>query len=165
MNTNRNETPISRSRDRQPAETVRSGPMVRDRRAQGRRGESLGSPRDRARLRQRNSAERSRVEGMLASAPLPLDRRTQARVEPMPAPSTPTSTSANRLRALPSTAGCPVCGDARVVTDEVMHEGTLRVSECLHCDHRWTHRPRARWIDLGARMNHNGRRPALHRVG
>ena len=122
-------------------------------RARGRRGESLASPRDRQRLRERNSAERERVEGMLASSPVPVERRAHHR-EACPVETKP------RLRAL-QPARCPVCGDRRVVTDEVNHGGTLRMSECLHCEHRWTQRPKGRWVELGTRMNRVGRPRAM----
>ena len=84
-----------------------------------------------------------------------------------PAPSGP---SPSRLRALPTAQGraCPVCASGKVVSDEVVHVGgtsgarggarggakgaTLRLSECLHCDHRWTDRTRGRWSEIGLRM-------------
>ena len=126
-------------------------------RARGRRGESLASSRDRQRLRERNMAERERVEGMIASVPVPVERRSHRRE----------SLVREYDRHTPSTelrtaepVGCPVCGDSRIVTDEVMHGGTLRMSECLHCDHRWTRRPKGHWIELGARMSRSARRGA-----
>ena len=119
-------------------------------RARGRRGEALASARDRQRLREREIAERGRVEGMFASAPLFVDRRTNLRVSDG-------GYSAPRLRMLES-AACPICGDGRIVSDEVNHAGRLRVSECLHCDHRWTQRLQGRWAELGARMS-GGVRP------
>lgn len=87
----------------------------------------LSSARDRQRLRERQYAERVRVEDMLATAPVPL---------PIPA-GTPT------LRALrPQPSTCPVCASEKVVCDEVVSGGLLKLSECLHCEHRWTKRPR-----------------------
>jgi len=124
-------------------------------RARGRRGESLGSSRDRQRLHERNMAERERVEGMIASVPVPVERRSHRRELLVPEYNRH-SPSIEFRTAQP--AGCPVCGDSRIVTDEVMHGGTLRVSECLHCDHRWTRRPKARWIELGTRMSRSARR-------
>ena len=116
-----------------------------DRRARGRRGEQLTSARDRQRLREREAAERDRVERMLASVPVSPDRRLGLR-----APGTAFKQAGLRI-VEPTT--CPICGDARVVTDEVMHSGTLRLAECLQCEHRWTERPERRWVELGARMN------------
>jgi transcription elongation factor Elf1 len=50
-------------------------------------------------------------------------------------------------------AGCPVCGSAKLASDEVfVAGGTMRLVECLHCDHRFTSRPRSRWSELGARI-------------
>jgi hypothetical protein len=147
------------SQNRTPATFARP-PKPAGIRGRGRRGESLASGRDRQRLRERNAAERERVEGMMASGAVPLERRAHSREpaihsqEPFPI----------GLRAVPPT-GCPVCGDGRTVTDEVMHGGTLRVSECLHCEHRWTQRPRARWAEIGASMNRAGRLRALELVG
>jgi hypothetical protein len=113
-----------------------------DRRARGRRGESLASARDRERLRERNAAERARVEKMFARAPIDLGRRARRR------PRRSESASPVRLRSLAST-DCPVCGDGRVASDEVRHQGPLQLLECLHCEHRWTERPRARRAESG----------------
>jgi hypothetical protein len=33
---------------------------------------------------------------------------------------------------------CVVCGSRNVRTDAVEHDGWLALSECAHCDHRWT---------------------------
>ena len=121
---------------------------IRDRRARGRRGEQLTSARDRQRLREREAAERDRVERMLANTPVSPDRRRGLR-----APGGAFKQAGLRI-VEPTT--CPICGDARVVTDEVMHCGTLRLAECLQCEHRWTERPERRWVELGARMNGGG---------
>jgi hypothetical protein len=129
-------------------------------RARGRRGESLASARDRQRLRERNRSERERVEGMIASQPIPVERRAHGR-EALASEYKPLAASFG-LRA--AQAGCPICGDGRIVTDEVMHGGTLRVSECLHCEHRWTQRPKERWVELGRRMNRSARPRAIHAV-
>ena len=155
-------TQISKERSQNRIKTnfARSTPPA-GLRARGRRGEGLTSARDRQRLRERKTAERDRVEGMTASAALPVDRRARSReagvpqCTPHPLPS--------GLRAV-QPVGCPVCGDGRIVTDEVMHGGTLRVLECLHCEHRWTQRPKGRWVELGARMNRAGRPRALQAV-
>jgi len=101
---------------------------------------SLGSARDRQHLRERNAAERIRVERMLAESPGSVGARSTT------------------LRVVPPVAarGCPVCASTKVVSDEVAHSGrhagTLRLSECLHCDHRWTERTRGRWTELGGTM-------------
>ena len=158
MNRVKSSTQISngRSQSRSKAGFTNAPPPAAPR-ARGRRGESLASPRDRQRLRERTSAERERVEGMLASVPVPVERRTHQResclVDTEP-----------HLRAV-QPVGCPVCGDRKVVTDEVMHIGTLRISECLHCEHRWTQRPKGRWIDLGSRMNRAERPRAVQTIG
>jgi len=135
-------------------------------RARGRRGEGLASARDRQRMRERNTAERERVEGMIASMEVPVERRAHGResrvLEYMPDSIQLGHGPGDRyvhgheLRAMQS-AGCPVCGDGRIVTDDVMHGGTLRVSECLHCEHRWTRRPKGRWVELGTTMSRGGR--------
>ncbi len=127
-------------------------------RARGRRGEGLASARDRQRLRERNKAERERVEGMIASLEIPVERRADGResrvLEYMP--DSIQLGHGHGLRAM-QPASCPVCGDGGIVTDEVMHGGTLRVSECLHCEHRWTRRPKGRWVELGTTMSRGGR--------
>jgi hypothetical protein len=33
---------------------------------------------------------------------------------------------------------CSICGSEAVVCDEVLGEPTLRLGECLRCEHRWT---------------------------
>lgn len=135
-------------------------------RARGRRGESLGSARDRQRLRERNAAERERVEEIVSSAAVPVERRAHRRESAILEPR-PDSTLVRpravvgpqavvRLHAV-QPRHCPVCGDDKIVSDEVMHGGRLGVSECLHCEHRWTQRPKGRWAELGARMNRTGR--------
>ncbi len=137
-------------------------------RAPGRKGHALASPRDRDRLREKNRAERVRVEKMFETPTTIDDRRVQRR----------DSRDRNEARALSPLAPvspfrgpiglanrpfehCPVCGDDRIVSDEVfhVHGGTLSMSECLHCDHRWTRRPNTRWVGLGTRMNRGGVRP------
>jgi len=170
MNRAKSTTPSSNennrpSQNRSPASFVRSG-QPGGIRARGRRGESLASARDRLRLRERNQAERERVEGMLASVAVPIERRAHSRKcrESIDIGYKRLSLGLPAgLRAV-QPMGCPVCGDNRTVTDEVMHGGTLRVSECLHCEHRWTQRPTARWAELGANMNRTGRPQALESV-
>jgi hypothetical protein len=95
---------------------------------------------------------------MLASAAAPIERR--ARDRDSASEDAIFHARPSRLRAL-QPAGCPVCGDDRIVTDEVMYGGRLRISECLHCDHRWTQRPKGHWVELGARMNRDWRPRAL----
>jgi hypothetical protein len=145
------------SRGRSPNRTLagfaRSTPLA-GHRARGRRGEGLASARDRQRLRERKTAERDRVEGMIAGVEIPVERRAHGR-ESRVLEYTPVSMQPG-LRAM-QPAGCPVCGDGRIVSDEVMHGGTLRVSECLHCEHRWTQRPKGRWVELGTTMSRAGR--------
>ena len=109
-------------------------------------GSGLASARDRQRVRERNAAERARVERMLASAPL----SGSLSGSPQALPGSAARGSAS-LRALPS-PGCPVCSSGRTASDEVYQQGTLRLWECLHCDHRWTERPSRRWAEIGASM-------------
>jgi hypothetical protein len=134
-------------------------------RARGRRGEGLASARDRQRLLERNTAERERVERMIAGVEVPVERRAHGRESRVleyipdslqPGHDGPGHRYAHGPRAM-QPASCPVCGDGRIVTDEVMHGGTLRVSECLHCEHRWTRRPKGRWVELGTTMSRGGR--------
>lgn len=132
----------SRRRLQTPSQRSTSSTKARGMRAEGRAGEGLASARDRERLRERIAAERARVEEMLANVPLSADRREATRME-----------SGGGLC-------CPVCGDLRIVTDEVNQAGTLLMSDCLHCDYRWTARPKTRWLALGARMNRVVRRRA-----
>lgn len=142
-------TPSRRSRAPfNPLPALPSAPRSPSRPSRGR----LASARDRQRLRERQFAERSRVEEMLASAPLVL---------PEPASRPGHFSTRPGLRSVPE-AGCPVCASAKIVRDEVMSAGLLRLSECLHCDHRWTERPRARWNEIGAGMNRG--RPQLASV-
>ena len=121
-------------------------------------GGRLSSARDRQQVRERNAAERTRVEEMLASAPIDAEPRMSAQPSSIEQPRPPSS--AFHLRALSgSPAGCPVCESGKVVRDDVFEAGTtLRLSECLNCEHRWTTRPRplARWSELGQRMTSRG---------
>ena len=161
-----------RSPNRMPVSVARSTSSAGIR-ARGRRGESLASARDRKRLRERNTQERERVEGMIDSMAVPVERRTRRR-ESLVAECTTRSLPSGHhpgvhagvradIRAVQPVI-CAVCGDGRIVTDEVMHGGNLRVSECLHCEHRWTERPKGRWVELGARMNRDARPRALQVV-
>ena len=93
-------------------------------------GGPLSSPRDRQRLRERNAAERARVEEALAASPSPFDGRRL-----------PRTGSGAAVHVFPGAAGCPVCSSAQLASDEVFEAGgPLRLVECLHCDHRWTER-------------------------
>ncbi len=116
-------------------------------------GGALVSARDRRRVRERNAAERERVERALAEAPLEVTPRPKVAA---PAPTfdrVRQSAPAPAIGPLAGQVGCPVCGGAKLASDEVfVAGGTLRLVECLHCDHRFTSRPRSRWSELGARM-------------
>lgn len=112
----------------------------------------LSSARDRQVARDRNAAERARVEEMFASAPLPSDRRRARWAAPTAAVEAVPSQA--RLRGLPAKpASCPVCESTSVTRDEVAKPGgSLRLAECLHCDHRWTEKPARRFAALGSAM-------------
>ncbi len=119
----------------------------------------LASARDRQRLRERSAQERERVEKMLASTP--------DSVEPPTGWATLTDVPGSRTPPTPHTlvpVGCPVCGATQILFDEVMQLGTLRLSECSRCDHRWTHRSRERWAEVGATMNRPVRSNTLRAV-
>ena len=129
-------------------------------------GGRLASARDRQHVRERNAAERARVEAMLAAAPIDAELRTPTSVSTSPEVALQPSPSAPHLRALSgSPAGCPVCASGKVVRDDVFEAGTrMRLSECLHCEHRWTTRPRARWSELGQRMTNRGSSAVVRRA-
>ena len=129
----------------------------------------LASARDRQRLGERNRQERDRVEKMLATAPISLENPTERPIESSVAwhsprefrPdrasfSNPESNSESLCGLVPQ--DCPVCGGSRVACDEVMQLGTLRLSECLRCEHRWTDRGPDRWAEIGAPMKRYARR-------
>ena len=109
----------------------------------------MASARDRQRLREKQAAERGRVERMLANVPLQGDPEPAVRRSVGPRASRAFSPPGLRVVG---PAVCPVCGDSRIVSDEVVHLGTLRLSECLRCEHRWTERPLRRFAELGSRM-------------
>ncbi len=122
-------------------------------------GARLASARDRQRLRERHAEERERVEKMLVSVPDPIE----------PPSGWAKSSDASGRRTLPTRnalarVGCPVCGATQIVSDEVMQLGTLRLSECSRCDHRWTQRSRDRWAEVGATMSRPGRPNTLRVV-
>ena len=89
-----------------------------------RQGGGLSSARDRARLREREAAERERVERVLARGPREVERRRADRGE----------------REAASACACRVCGGSEVVEDEVGEGGGLRLAWCRRCDYRWTER-------------------------
>ena len=100
----------------------------------------LSSARDRARLREREVAERGRVERVLARGPRDVERRRADRDPASHAASISTS----------STSVCGVCGSGEVFEDEV-GEGFrlgpgLRLAWCRRCDHRWTERLAIRFV-------------------
>jgi hypothetical protein len=140
-------------------------------------GASLGSARDRERLRDRNAAERSRVEQMLSQTPGPFESldseppRSTPNLYLRPAGHQASNATRGETRApaqeTPGLWGrsCPVCTSAKVVSDEVMHGGTIRLSECLHCDHRWTENPRGRWAEVGAAIHRADRATRVTRGG
>ncbi len=122
-------------------------------------GARLASARDRQRLSERYAQERERVEKMLASAPDPIEPPSgSTKSSDEPEGRTPPT------RHVLAPVGCPVCGATQIVSDEVIQLGTLRLSECSRCDHRWTHRSRDRWAEVGATMNRPGRPNALRAV-
>jgi len=89
----------------------------------------LASARDRARLRQREEAERARVERVLARGPREVERRGSER------------------DVAPGVA-CRVCGEAQICVDDV-GEGPgqgLRLARCRRCDFRWTERVTIRFV-------------------
>jgi hypothetical protein len=134
----------------------------------------LASARDRQRLGERNREERERVEQMLATVPVPVESTAEMPIEAAVAWSSPHELHPNgspySLQQDPQQElareslqgwrpqGCPVCGGTQVACDEVIQLGTLRLSECLRCEHRWTERGPGRWAEVGARMNRSGRR-------
>jgi len=142
----------------------------------------LASARDRQRLGERNQQERDRVEKMLATAPLPLDSAAEMPIESSVAWDSPRELGPDRelfwhLDSQPESyptshpesprgwvpQGCPVCGGTRVACDEVMQLGTLRLSECFRCEHRWTERGPERWAEVGAPMKRSARRTSRTR--
>ncbi len=111
----------------------------------------LGSARDRARLREREAAERARVERVLARGPREAERRREERIDSPQgaqaiaaapartegAPPIPTRIDAATMRA----TACGLCGGRDVVEDEVgggRGGGPILLGRCRRCDHRWT---------------------------
>jgi len=96
----------------------------------------LSSARDRARLAERERAERARVERVLARGPRAVERRSGGR----------------------GAARCGLCAGDRILEDEIAGDRTRTFVRCLRCDHRWIQplglgqvRPGERWA--GSRGN------------
>lgn len=103
----------------------------------------LASARDRARLRERQAAERARVERVLARGP--RETASSARAVAREAG----RADADRERAAaslvpaevsPDRATCRVCRGRDVSVDQVVEWGLWRLAQCRRCDHRWTER-------------------------
>jgi hypothetical protein len=94
------------------------------------RAGGLSSARDRARLREREAAERARVESVLARGPREAEPRRGARAQ----------AHAHASRA------CAVCGGDQILEDEVFEGGGFRLGWCRRCDHRWTERLSPRFV-------------------
>jgi hypothetical protein len=99
-------------------------------------GQGLASGRDRARLRERELAERARVERVLARGPREGERRKTDRDEP--ARATDLRSDADLASSVATRVGCScrVCGGREIVEDEVFDRGAWRVARCLRCEHR-----------------------------
>jgi len=99
---------------------------------------TLASARDRARLRERESAERARVEQVLARGPLGPQVRDEEPSRARPA---------SRARVAPRAAApcvCRLCGGGDVALDFVFDRGTWQLARCGRCDFIWTERAAAR---------------------
>ena len=121
-------------------------------------GGRLASARDRERARDRNREERARVEGALADAPMP---------GLLPAASGTASIPSETSVGLHSVGerGCPVCSHTDLTFDDVRDGGrTLRLGECLRCDHRWTERPRRAGRAIGIAVGGPGRVEGVGRL-
>ncbi|MFO0691032.1 MAG: hypothetical protein U0900_20205 [Myxococcota bacterium] len=95
----------------------------------------LSSARDRARLREREQAERARVEQVLARGPMGPEREHSAPPR--------ACARARRARvAAPAVAACVcrVCGGDDIALDFVRDRGTWRLARCGRCDFMWTDR-------------------------
>ena len=138
---------------------------ARERRVRGRQtngylslGHTLGSERDRQRLRARNADERERVERMLASVPSPADPPSTVATAEIRSLSQALASAPHSSWSAAS--ACPVCESSKVVRDEVFRAGSIRLSECLHCDFRWTDSAGSRSVSSVA-ADRVGRAPAL----
>jgi DNA-directed RNA polymerase subunit M/transcription elongation factor TFIIS len=140
--------------------TSRAGTGQGEAPATGPRVCGLSSARDRARLREREQAERARVEKVLARGPRDLERRRRERED---AAAGPDAISVTR----PATSGsraavcCRVCGGHEVVQDEVNDRGVFRLAHCLRCEHRWTERGREGFEPVFRRTLQRARRASL----
>ena len=117
--------PVATKRPRSSGAAGLAGSLAR------RSTDRAGSQRGRARAGRGDVRERAASVGSSAGA-MDVARfgaRISARFGGSPAP---------RLRALPAMPpSCPVCASTTVTTDEVAQTGgSLRLSECLHRDHR-----------------------------
>ena len=170
--------PARRREDRRTASGTR--PATRtgsDRRRPGRSVAGPASARDRRRLRERNAAERTRVENVLAEGPPGLLVEGLSRFSSELTSEYVSETGASWAApweegaspqlvdaALMATEWCPICGSEQIAADEVQQLGRLRLSECLRCDHRWTRRSGARFAEVGATMTRGRRREVSPRV-
>ncbi len=124
----------------------------------------LSSARDRARLREREQAERARVEKVLARGPRDLERRRRDREDAVAvAAARPDAIAAARPAARGSRAAvcCRVCGGHEVVQDEVSDRGVFCLAQCLRCEHRWTERGAERFEPAFERTLHRARVSSL----
>ncbi|MEZ4332390.1 MAG: hypothetical protein R3F35_11585 [Myxococcota bacterium] len=113
------------------SEAVSNRATVNADRAPGPRRCGLASPRDRARLRERQAAERARVERVLARGPRPDAARPRAALRG----------AMVRAEAHSDPATCRVCRGHDVCVDHVSDRGgAWRLAQCRRCDHRWTER-------------------------
>jgi len=113
-------------------------------------------------LRERNARERERVEQALAAPPLFPEPSGSSDGKPEYPPHW-RNRSVGFLQVETPLSGafgeglepvvCPVCAATEIDFDEVAQLGTLRLSECRRCDHRWTTRSPERWAEVGAKMN------------
>lgn len=112
------------------------------------RAGGLSSARDRARLREREAAERARVERVLARGPREVERRRGERSGDRPsAPSGPGQGSERKTtRGAAASLACAVCGGREILEDEVFESGVFRLGWCRRCDHRWTERLSPRFV-------------------
>lgn len=106
---------------------------------------ALASARDRARLRERQAAERARVEEALARGPrgpvgAPEPRERHARdAEALERPRVRPSRFVSRAPAS-AVCVCRLCGGSEVALDAVFERGTWQLARCRRCDFMWTER-------------------------
>jgi hypothetical protein len=117
--------PVGKGRTGFRGETADRGPRVC----------GLSSARDRARLREREAAERARVEQVLARGPIGRELEDEGAVR-------------SRRQAVAPCAPaciCQVCGGSDIAVDVVRDRGTWRLARCARCDFIWTERARSSW--------------------